>query len=60
MADRIKKKTGVLYIRGLPKPLKDIFKATCARRGDSMQAVIEACIKKYVNDPISMSLKAQQ
>lgn len=39
--------TGVLYLRGFPRPLKDMFKAECYRRGSDMKTVIRDFMRDY-------------
>jgi plasmid stability protein len=43
-------RTGVLYIRGLSRDLKDQFKAHCARRGKSMTEKIEELIRQTLKE----------
>jgi hypothetical protein len=45
------KHKGVLFFRNIPEDVKNIFKGTCSRRGDAMQAVILALMKKYIKNP---------
>lgn len=42
---------GVLYMRNIPDSIKAHFKATCARRGDSMQTVVKKLMELYVKKP---------
>jgi len=42
---------GVLYVRGIPTPVKSLFKATCARRGEDMSKVIQKLMSAYVENP---------
>lgn len=44
-------RNGALYIRGIPKPVKLLFKAACARREESMTLVIESMMKDYIENP---------
>lgn len=41
---------GTLYFRDVPKTLRDLFHAACARRGKSMKAVLLDFMKSYVKD----------
>jgi hypothetical protein len=43
-----KTEKGTLYIRGVPKNLKDFFKAACAKRGIAMTEKIIDMMKEYV------------
>lgn len=42
---------GILYLRGLPKTVKQNFKAVVVRRGDTMERVVSELMRKYVEDP---------
>lgn len=42
---------GVLYLRGLPKSLKLLFRSIVVRRGDTMERIVEELIRKYTEDP---------
>lgn len=43
---------GVLYIRSIPRDVKDQFKAWCARRGTNMTAKIEDLMRETIKqDP---------
>lgn len=42
---------GVLYLRGLPKSVKLLFKSVVVRRGDTMERVVAELMRKYVEDP---------
>jgi hypothetical protein len=48
---------GVLFVRNLPKDLKDYFKAVCARRGDTMGDVITALMRLYAERPGLVNVK---
>lgn len=41
-------KTGVLFIRGMNRDLKDQFHAECIRRGMPMNAVVEEFMRLFV------------
>ena len=43
------KRKSVLYIRNLPKDLKDQFKSECALRGRSMNTMIIRLIRNFVS-----------
>lgn len=40
-----------IYLRGLPRHLKDQFKGVANGRGDDMTKVLVALMKAYVKDP---------
>jgi tRNA uridine 5-carbamoylmethylation protein Kti12 len=50
-AQQARRTKGVLYLRKLPAALKLEFKATTARRQETMEEVINELIRKYVADP---------
>ena len=53
-AKRVRKKRkaeGILYLRNLPKDLKNLFRSTCVRRGNFMEDVAEALIRAYIRKP---------
>jgi hypothetical protein len=41
-------RSGVLYIRGIPRHIKDLFKSWCFRRGITMTKAIEGFMKDKV------------
>lgn len=41
----------VLYFRNLNPHIKHQFKTTCIRRGDTMQDVVEALMRIYIDKP---------
>jgi len=48
MKPNIKKRTSVLYLKGLDTDIKCLFKAHCARRKISMREAVENWMKKTV------------
>lgn len=40
----------VLYIRRIPRDIKDHFKAACAKRGVTMQKAIERLMKAFIKE----------
>lgn len=44
-------KNTTMYLRRVPKTLKDMFKGICHRRGDNMEDVIPALIRAYIENP---------
>lgn len=45
------RRSGVLYIRNLPRALKDKFKSLCVLRGDQMEDVIASLVHTYIESP---------
>lgn len=41
---------GVLYIRPVPRGVKDMFRAACVKRGKSMKEVIVEFMKEYIQN----------
>jgi hypothetical protein len=42
---------GVVYLRGIPGRVKELFKATCARRNRNMTEVTVELWRMYIEDP---------
>lgn len=47
MANKFKGKEGTIYIREISTTLRNLFHASCARRGKSMKGVIVAFMKSF-------------
>ncbi len=45
-----------LYLRRVPRRIKDLFKATAYRRGDTMENVIVGLMKLYIEAPEKVSV----
>lgn len=46
-----KNKGRIIYIRNLTPGVKNLFKAVCSRRGDTIQDVVEALLRLYTKNP---------
>lgn len=46
--EKKKREPGLLFLRGLSSPVKNLFKAKCVRRSLSMTEVVEALMLFYV------------
>lgn len=57
MAKRNKPKepVDVLFLRGIPKSLKCMFKAACSRRGTTMKSVLLRHMRNYSEEEIEAS-----
>lgn len=50
MARKVNRRIDVLYIRNIPKDVKDRFKAACARRGVSMNKQINRMMVDFIKE----------
>lgn len=48
---RQRKTKGVMYVRNIPKSIKDEFKATCFRRGMTQEKAIEIVMVAFCKRP---------
>ena len=48
MKSELQHHKGVLFFKGIPIDIKNQFKASCARKGQTMQDVIIKMMKQYV------------
>lgn len=50
----LKPNTTRVNTRNVPVPVRDMFKAYCARRGYTMEAAVIALMRKAVKDDLSL------
>lgn len=47
-----------LYLRRVPKNIKDMFKGVCYRRNETMESVMAALMKFYIENPEKVVVRA--